>query len=498
MNDNSLKVLFACSELTPWVKTGGLADVCGSLPQALADVGEDVRIVLPGYQSLLQHIPAPTFICIVALPLGNITLCRGNLNGIQVLLVMHESFTNRPGNPYMSDSDRPWADNAFRFALFSQAVGEIAQNRTNQDWQPDIVHCHDWQTGLVPALLSQSDSTPNTSRPATVFTIHNLAYQGNIMIDAYNKLGLPSELLVQDGLEFWNQASFIKGGIAFADKITTVSPTYADEITSKEFGCGMEGLLQHRRDRLSGILNGIDTNIWDPETDPHINTNYTFESIDNKINNKKDLQTQLKLREDPDALVLGVISRLAVQKGIDVIIDAMKQLKKENIQFAMLAAGDSELQQQLQTLAKANPENVSVAIGYDESLAHRIEAGADVFLMPSRYEPCGLNQMYSHRYGTLPLVTSVGGLADTVIDIGDDPAKANGFVIPSANSTLLHDEIMKVIELFKDKTTWRRLQHNAMQIDYSWTASADQYKKLYRQTVQGLPKQKIQLQKNLQ
>ncbi len=489
MNNNSLKVLFACSELTPWVKTGGLADVCGSLPQALAEGGDDVRVVLPGYHSVLQHIPAPLFISVVKLPLGSITLCRGDLHGIQVLLVMHESFTNRPGNPYMSDSDRPWPDNARRFALFSQAVCEIAQDRTDLHWQPDIVHCHDWQTGLVPALLSQTDTEQHTSRPATVFTIHNLAYQGNIMIDAYNRLGLPSELLVQDGLEFWNQASFIKGGIAFADKITTVSATYADEITTKDFGCGMEGLLQYRRDRLSGILNGIDTDIWNPETDLHINTNYTFGTIDKKANNKKDLQAQLKLREDPNALLLGVISRLAVQKGIDLIIDAIKQLKNENIQLAVLGAGDSELQQQLQKLAKANPENVSVEIGFNESLSHKIEAGADVFLMPSRYEPCGLNQMYSHRYGTLPLVTSVGGLADTVIDINDDPASANGFVIKSANPVLLQQGILRVIELFKDKTRWRNLQNNAMQINYSWAASAAQYKNLYRQALQEPPKQ---------
>jgi len=263
----------------------------------------------------------------------------------------------------MSDADRPWPDNALRYALFSQAVCKIAKSPDPLGWQPDIVHCHDWQTGLVPALFSLETDTP-----ATVFTIHNLAYQGNITMAEYNRLNLPDELLVQDGIEFWGQASFIKGGIAFADRINTVSPNYAREITGKEFGCGMEGLLLHRRQYLSGILNGIDLTTWNPATDPHLVKNYTADTLENKAENKYDLQMKLGLKTDPDTV-----------------------------------------------LAAANPERIAVVVGFNEELSHKIEAGADVFLMPSRYEPCGLNQMYSHRYGTLPLVTCVGGLADTVI-----------------------------------------------------------------------------------
>jgi len=447
VKNNPIKVLFACSELTPWVKTGGLADVCGSLPIALSQSGGvDVRVVLPGYHSVMQKIDKPAFIALLELPLGSVTICRSTLNDVEVLLVNHESFTNRPGDPYMSDPDRPWPDNASRFALFSQAVSAIALTPDILDWQPDVVHCHDWQTGLVPALLSLE-----TTKPKSVFTIHNLAYQGNIPISEYTQLGLPEELFIQDGLEFWGQASFIKGGIAYADRINTVSEGYAREITTAGFGCGMEGLLRHRGDKLSGILNGIDTQTWDPASDTHIQSNYTFATIERKADNKQNLQRMLNLKQDKDAVLFGLISRLAVQKGIDLILDAVNRLDNHNFQLAALGSGDTELQLQLQALAKAQPDRIAVEIGFNEKLSHSIEAGADVFLMPSRYEPCGLNQMYSHRYGTLPLVTRVGGLADTVVDLKDDKSRANGFVIEAANAKMLHQGMLTAIEQFEDK-----------------------------------------------
>ena len=310
----------------------------------------------------------------------------------------------------------------------------------------------------------------------------------------YNRLNLPDELLIQDGLEFWGQASFIKGGIAYADRINTVSPTYALEITEKEFGCGMEGLLLHRRKNLSGILNGIDIKSWDPATDPHLAKNYTADTLKNKADNKHDLQRYLGLRTDPDTVLFGVISRLAVQKGIDIILEAISSLPAGSFQLAVLGAGDSTLQKQLETLAAASPANIAVAFGYIEELSHKIEAGADAFLMPSRYEPCGLNQMYSHRYGTLPLVTRVGGLADTVIDPdqcndskSDDtnPAEtANGFVIDSADTTLLVKGMQRVINTYADKPLWLQMQHNAMRVDYSWSESASHYIDMYKNIVQ--------------
>ena len=485
MSNNPINILFACSEMTPWIKTGGLADVCGSLPQAIKRAGENVWLVLPGYHSVMQTIAAPEFVTMLELPLGTVTVCKSDHNGTPVLLINHESFTNRPGNPYMADADRPWPDNAQRFALFSQAICCIAQNQAGLDWQPDIVHCHDWQTGLVPAMLSLEPFTP-----ATVFTIHNLAYQGNVSMDAYHELDLPEELLIQDGLEFWGQASFIKGGLAYADRVNTVSPGYADEITTSAFGCGMEGLLQYRKDKLSGILNGIDTDSWNPSTDPHIAQTYTFDSIESKAKNKRDLQRSLNLEEDSEAVLFGVISRLAVQKGIDLIVEAISKVGCKNLQLAVLGSGDSELQTQLLKLAKAHPKRIAIEIGFNETLSHKIEAGADVFLMPSRYEPCGLNQMYSHRYGTLPLVTRVGGLADTVKDINDNPEQANGFVISAANPLALQQGIVRAIALYSDQVSWKKLQRNAMDANYSWTESASKYLKLYRELLPSTASQK--------
>ncbi len=498
MRNSDFKILFACSELTPWVKTGGLADVCGSLPKALKQADVDVSIALPGYHSVIENIPTPGFLAMLELPLGTVTLCRSELDGIEIILVNHQLFTNRPGNPYMSDADRPWPDNALRYALFSQAVCEIAKSPKYLTRQADIVHCHDWQTGLVPALLSLEPDPP-----ATVFTIHNLAYQGNITISEYNRLNLPGELLIQDGIEFWGQASFIKGGIAYANRINTVSPTYAEEITEKEFGCGMEGLLLHRRQDLSGILNGIDTSIWNPATDHHLAKTYTSDTLQDKAKNKQDLQKILGLKSDPDAVVFGAITRLAVQKGIDIVLEAIDNLPDMNFQLAMLGAGDSTLQKQLQALAAADPTRFAIVFGYDEELSHKIEAGADAFLMPSRYEPCGLNQMYSHRYGTLPLVTRVGGLADTVIDPGKQIDSqidshidsynsetvrencANGFVIDAADATQLTQGMRRVINTYSDKSMWLQMQHNAMQIDYSWSESATHYIDMYKNILQS-------------
>lgn len=468
------RILFACSELAPLIKTGGLADVCGSLPPALQHTGDDVRVVLPGYQSVLQQISKPAFIGILDLPLGPAALCSAPFGNIELLLVCHPSFSNRSGNPYMSDDDTSWDDNPMRFALFSQAVVEIAVNHSILQWAADIVHCHDWQTGLVAALLSL-----HKPRPASVFTIHNLAYQGNIEHRTYNELGLPAELFHADGLEFWGQASYIKAGLAYADRVNTVSAAYAREIKTSEFGCGMDGLLRSRGDRVSGILNGIDQHSWNPQTDNALTSNYGIESLADKQHNKTALQQRMGLPVDNEVLLLGVISRLAEQKGIDIIIDAIAAAAAENIQLAVLGSGDSALRQKLLELEKKLPAKVAIKIGFNGSLSRQIEAGADVFLMPSRYEPCGLNQMYSLRYGTLPLVTNVGGLADTVINYQDNENVANGFVISHANSTDLLTGIKRALLTFKDKTLWRKLQTNGMTENFSWEKSALRYRELY-------------------
>jgi len=476
MNNSSNKILFACSELTPWVKTGGLADVCSSLPRALHRAGDDIRLVLPAYKTVLDQIEPPLFQSQLDLPLHPAGICSATLYGIPVWLITHPTFSNRDGNPYMSDDDRAWPDNAWRYALFSQAICAIAGNRAGLDWQPDVVHCNDWQTGLVPALLSLEHD-----RPATVFTIHNLAYQGNILQKTYAEMQLPVELFHESGLEFWGKASFIKGGIAFADRVNTVSPTYAGEIKTPRFGNGMDGMLRYRGDRVSGILNGIDHSVWDPSIDAHLAANYDFSCLDKKADNKVALQQRMQLPIDRDKPVLGVISRLAVQKGIDILVETVRASEHLDYQLAVLGSGDTDLQNQLMALVHDYPHKVAVTIGFDESLSRLIEAGADVFLMPSRYEPCGLNQLYSLRYGTIPLVTRVGGLADTVVDA--DEANANGFLIEQAHTSHLLAGITRALERFQDKAAWRELQRAGMSESYSWDESANRYRQLYHAAI---------------
>ena len=481
MQKNQYNVLFACSELAPWVKTGGLADVSGSLPHALRRVGAEAKIVVPGYKAILDQIDRPQYVCHLDLPLGPVAVCSTSLAGTEVLLVTHPVFSNRNGNPYMSDDDRAWPDNPYRFALFSQAVAAIGLNQANLNWQPDIVHCNDWQTGLVPALLTQSHQ-----RPATVFTIHNLAYQGNILYNAYRDLDLPDTLFHADGLEFWGQASFIKGGLAFSDRVNTVSRGYASEIKTIEFGAGMDGMLNSRGDKVSGILNGIDEDEWNPATDPYLKQNYTVDSLDLKIENKIALQQRMKLPVDKDIPLLGSISRLAVQKGIDVLIEALQAMPDEQFQLAILGAGETDLQSQLSQLADRYPDKVAVRFGYDESLSRAIEAGSDIFVMPSRYEPCGLNQFYSLRYGTVPLVTRVGGLADTVFDVDDDDVKKdqkNGIVIDAATTEQLVSGIKRALMHYKDKKQWKALQRTGMCTSYSWNRSAAEYIALYAKAI---------------
>ncbi len=475
MTDNNCKVLFACSEITPLVKTGGLADVCASLPQALHRTGTEVRVVIPGYKTVLNQLDNVALVCTLDTPLGPVAIGKTELDNVELYLVCHPVFSNRPGNPYMSDDDRGWSDNPLRFALFSQAVTELALHKDYLNVETDIVHCHDWQTGLVPALLAL-----HNPRPATVFTIHNLAYQGNIMFNLYDELGLPGALFHANGLEFWGQASYIKGGIAYADRVNTVSPTYAKEIQTEFYGNGMDGLLRSRSSRVSGILNGIDEEAWDPATDKHISANFSAKNPENKSANKRALQQKSGLPENADIPLFGVISRLANQKGIDILIDALEGETELRYQLTVLGSGETELQNRLYQLQEKHPQHVAVKIGFDETFSRLVEAGADVFLMPSRYEPCGLNQMYSLRYGTLPLVTPVGGLADTVINYSDNPETATGFIIDDATPEALRQGIDQCVGAFSNKSLWAQLQHNGMTTSFSWEKSALLYQQLYK------------------
>ncbi len=473
------KILFVTSEAHPLIKTGGLADVSGSLPKALAELGQDVRLIMPHYQAI--HTDKEIhFLCSLRVDNRHVNLWETQLpdSQVKVWLVDYPDFFNRPGNPYVNEEGEPWPDNADRFALFCRIAVEVAMNRAQQDWQPDIIHCNDWQSGLVPALL-----TLEPSRPASVFTIHNLAYQGLFPIESILGLNLPGQLWHPEGLEFYHLLSFIKGGLVYADRITTVSPTYALEIQTPAFGYGLEGLLNHRKDYLSGILNGIDLEVWNPETDSLIPKHYDAASLSGKALNKAALQRKFALPVTNKIPLVGLISRLVEQKGIDLIIDCVPELMAMPMQFVLLGSGDKAYEQRLQNLAQVYPDKMAVMLGYDEPLAHLIEAGSDVFLMPSRFEPCGLNQMYSQRYGTLPLVRKTGGLADTVVDalpqtIAD--LTASGFVFNEANASSLLEAIKRAMILYNDKNAWTKIQAHAMSKDFSWRHSAEQYLKLYR------------------
>ncbi|UOA07935.1 glycogen synthase GlgA [Methylobacter sp. S3L5C] len=472
------KILFVTSEAHPLIKTGGLADVCGSLPKALAELSQDIKLIIPNYQAL-KTSENVRFLCSIRIDNRNINILETRMPDSHVIvwLVDYPAYFNYPGNPYVDELGEPWSNNAERFGLFCRIAVEMAMDRANQGWKPDIVHCNDWQSGLVPALLSlESD------RPSTVFTIHNMAYQGLFPASTAALLNLSGQLWNPAGLEFHEMLSFIKGGLVYADHITTVSPTYALEIQTPEFGYGLEGLLDHRKEFLGGIINGIDLDQWNPETDPLIAQNYTVATLNKKRLNKAELQTRFALPVNDRIPLIGLISRLVEQKGIDLILECLPEMIAMDMQFALLGNGDKKFEKQLQKMADLYPDKISITIGYDESLAHLIEAGADIFLMPSRFEPCGLNQMYSQRYGTIPIVRKTGGLADTVTDTLPESLSnhtASGIVFNEASSGALLEAIKRTLVLYSIPDTWKKMQINAMKKDFSWQRSAEQYLALY-------------------
>lgn len=473
------KILFVTSEAHPLIKTGGLADVSGSLPKALAELSQDIRLIIPKYQAITTHGENVRYLCSLRVDNRNINILETRIPDSKVLvwLVDYPGFYNYPGNPYVDEEGNEWPNNAERFALFCRVAVEVAMNRVNQDWKPDIVHCNDWQSGLAPALLSLEHD-----RPATVFTIHNMAYQGLFPASATSTLNLPGQLVHPEGLEFHSLLSFIKGGLVYSDRITTVSPTYAMEIQTPEFGYGLEGLLAYRKDSLSGIINGIDMDQWDPETDPHIPQHFKTASLNQKRFNKSELQRRLDLPVNDQVPLFGLIGRLVEQKGIDMILDCLPEMVSMPMQFVLLGSGDKGFEKKLSNLAHLYPKKIAIKIGYDESLAHLIEAGADIFLMPSRFEPCGLNQMYSLRYGTIPVVRKTGGLADTVVDslphtLAD--GTATGIIFNDAESGSLMEAIKRAMLLYSTPETWKKLQINGMKKDFSWQLSAANYLSLY-------------------
>lgn len=480
--DTPNRVLFAASEIHPLIKTGGLADVAGSLPLALHHRGVDVRLIMPAYPQVIDRLIPLKAISTLKVPGWNhqLRILKGTFQGtLPIYLIDAPGLFDRIGNPYLDAHGHEWSDNALRFSTFCRAIVAIVKRETTLKWQPNVLHLNDWQCGLVPALLAEE-----WERPATLFTVHNLSYQGNYREQTLHELRLSPSLWSHDGLEFHGNVSFIKGGLAFSDRITTVSPTYARQILTPELGYGLEGLLKHRSKHLYGILNGVDYSVWNPATDPHLERNYGLSTFAGKRDNKIALQKELGLEENPNAFLLGHVGRTVEQKGVDLIVELIPRiLASDTIQLAVLGSGDSALEHALSEAAKGSPDRISATIGYDERLAHRIEAGSEAFLMPSRFEPCGLNQMYSLRYGTPPIVHRTGGLADTVINVDPEhtlDGSATGFVFEEADAESLWKSIEKARELFmRPPMWWERLATTGMKVDYSWDVSAAQYEALY-------------------
>ncbi len=476
-----MRTLFVSSEAHPLIKTGGLGDVSGALPAALQALGEDVRLLLPAYRPLRQQLEHRVAARFTIEGYGEeIALLEARMpeSGVPLYLVDAPALFDRDHGPYGDDSG-DWADNAERFAAFCRAAVAIAMGRAGINWRPELVHCNDWPSGLVPALLSREKSPP-----PSLFTIHNLAYQGRFPGESFTRLGLPSPLWTLHGLEFHGMLSFIKGGVAFADAVSTVSPNYASEIQRPEHGHGLDGLLRHRAAELHGILNGIDTEEWDPRRDPLIRHHYHAERMGGKGKNKAALQHDLGLEPTAKTPLLGLVSRLVEQKGIDLLVPVLEPLLATGrVQLALLGSGERPLETTLEALARRHPGSAAVMIGYDEGLAHRIEAGADIFLMPSRFEPCGLNQLYSLRYGTVPVAHRVGGLADTVRDFTDTAlvsGEATGFLFEHADPEGLNWALQRALALYQRPRKWRQLQKNGMALDFSWARSAARYRALYQ------------------
>jgi len=477
------KILYISSEAFPLIKTGGLGDVAGSLPAALLQNNQDIKLFLPAYPKVIAGIKNPKVIATTSYYNFSASILESRLPGtnVKVWLLDCPAIFDRPGGPYTDHHGESWHDNALRFSVFCYAAVEISMDKLGLSWKPDVVHCNDWQSGLVPALLNSYEN-----RPATVFTIHNLAYQGVFEKQTFYDLELPPELWNMEALEFYDQLSFIKGGLAFADKINAVSPTYASEILQPAFGYGLDGLLKKRHADLSGILNGIDEKIWNPGTDQYLPHKYNRRSLNKKILNKTALQKELSLPIDNTIPIIGMVSRLVEQKGLEIIIQSLNSLLSMPLQLVILGSGETHYEIELTKWAQQYPEKLKVVIGYDEALAHKIEASSDIYLMPSTFEPCGLNQLYSLRYGTLPVVTAVGGLADTVHDADEENIKnniANGFILKQQTSSSLINTISYAIALYKKNTVWKQLQVNAMSRDYSWQTSAKHYIDLYQQAL---------------
>ncbi len=481
---SSLRALSVASEVFPLVKTGGLADVVGALPAALAAEGVEVRTMVPGYPAVMRGLdaaqPVHTFDHLHG---GPARVLSGRAGALELMVLEAPHLFARAGNPYSGPGGSDWPDNGLRFAALARAAAAVALGDA-ASWVPHVVHAHDWQAGLTAAYLHYA----NRPRPGTVMTVHNLAFQGQYPTDLLGTIGLPSHAMGVDGIEYYGSIGYLKAGLALSDRVTTVSPTYAAEVTTAEHGMGLDGVLRARAHGIDGILNGIDTDVWDPSTDAYLTSTYDAKHLPARAANKQALQRELGLPEQPDALLFGVVSRLTWQKGMDVLHELLPWMATQGMQVALLGSGDARLENAFREAARAHPGALGLVVGYDEGLAHRIQGGSDAVLVPSRFEPCGLTQLCALRYGALPVVARVGGLADTVVDANEmalaakagtgvqfSPVSRDGFGLALARTA----------RLWRQRPTWRALQRRAMATDVSWSRPAAQYAALYRDVARG-------------
>jgi starch synthase len=484
-----MRVLHVGAEVFPLVKTGGLADVLGALPQALIEQGADVRLLLPGYPAIADAVLHQKRVYEVGACFGaaRVTLRLGQMpySKVPVYVIDAPYLYRRGGSPYQDDGGGEWADNAQRFALLGWVGAHLASGELDPEWRPRVLHAHDWHAAMSCAYIAAHP----VHDTATVFTVHNLAYQGLFPSGDFALLGLPSRFMASSGLEYHNQLSFMKAGLKFARRVTTVSPTYAREIATHEFGFGLDGVIRGRGADVSGVLNGVDGNVWDPATDAGLAARYSADQLEGKARCKEALQAELGLAPRAGAALFGVVSRLTSQKGLDLVLGALPALLRRGAQLALQGTGDPALEAAFVAAACTHAGEVAVRIGYDEALAHRIIAGADAILVPSRFEPCGLTQLYGLRYGSLPVVRRVGGLADTVIDASEDAIaadRATGFVFEGATPAALDSAIQRVVAAYAQPERWRRLMLRAMAQDYSWAGSAQKYGALYAELVREI------------
>ena len=481
-----MRVLHVGAEIFPLVKTGGLADVMGALPQALMAQGTDVRLLLPGLPAIVQGVTGLRPVCEIGAAFGvaRVRLLQGVVanSGVVAYVVEAPYLYRRAGNPYLDADGLEWGDNLQRFGLLGWIAAHLAGGELDAQWTPQLVHAHDWHAAMGCAYLAAHPGP----MPGSVFTVHNLAYQGLFDASDYHLLGLPARFMAHHALEFHGQLSFMKAGLAYAQRVTTVSPTYAREIATEAFGFGLDGLIRARGGDVSGILNGVDGAVWNPGTDRLIAATYSSHALQGKARCKAVLQQQMGLRVDPAAPLLAIVSRLTAQKGLDLLLDALPALVAQGAQLALQGTGDAALEAAFLDVAQRYPGCVAAKLTYDEASAHRMVAGADMILLPSRFEPCGLTQLYGLRYGTVPVVRNVGGLADTVTDasaaaLADD--QATGFVFGAQTADALADAVQRAIALYRQGDPWRKLMRRGMAQDFSWDHAARDYVALYREVI---------------